>query len=496
MKLSTTDKILVAALIVFTMFSAFCINNYLSDAGDNAQYMILAKSLITFQGYKEISDPAMPDHVKLPPVFPLMLAPLVGLFGFNLPILKVFMLIISLATFISLYLLLKQYVKEYLALGVTCLTIFSFEIFHWSNDIMSEMPFMLFTFLALYYYKKENFWNMCVSVILACLTRTSGIVLAGAIVLSLLLRKEVKTAIKAAIVIAIPNAVWMIRNLLTGNPESYLKYLLYIDPYQPSLGFLPVMELVNRAATGMYFYFGEAPLFISTHRAIFETIPWLSTIIFGIVALGALILLIKKTDPTPIYILATFIFFYFWPWTTIRFLVPIAPFFILFFIMGIKSLIKMATKDKKAIRLILMAIMILLLVVQFPPFIDKFNQLRNPKAEESMALMEVVAKWSANNTNTTETFIVRKPYNYYIWSDRRSSSYPYTYDEKVMFDYLVSFDYVYVDSYSQTTNMFIEPIISSYPEVFVKDYGIEGGQLYKVSERAKQVYRNQTKVKN
>ena len=72
---------LVLLLVCLVLFGS-TVHNELGDiGGDSATYVLLAKSLATGQGYRDLADPAQRPHVKYPPLFPLMLAPLVSAFG-------------------------------------------------------------------------------------------------------------------------------------------------------------------------------------------------------------------------------------------------------------------------------------------------------------------------------------------------------------------------------------------------------------------------------
>lgn len=489
---SKWDYVVLAGIAVFIILSAFCVNDFLSDAGDNAQYMILGKSLITGHGYREINDPLEPVHTKLPPMFPVMLAPLMGTVGYNIIAAKILVIACAVVAFIFLYLLLKEYVSPGTAALITFSVIFSFEIFHWTTEVMSEIPFLMFSIMALYFYKKEKLWQMCLFIALASLTRTTGLVLIPAIGLALVLRKEFRAAITMAFFSALPSLAWFFRNSVYPNADSYINYVLYIDPANKAYGMLPISAIVSRIMNNTWNYLQESAMFVSHYRDLFATYGWLAILVMGITVVGLVFYMLRNKDPLPYYVICFYGLMIAWPWETIRFIVPLAPFILLFFVLGLKEGIDLTISTEKRRPVILGVFLIALFLIQLPPFIDKYEQVKAPELEQPMQMMKLTAQWAKQNTNKTDVTMVRKPYNYFIWSERPTRGFTIVPDQQALFLELMNVDYVFMDTYDQQAETYIRPIINDYPELFVPQYTLYGGQLLKVASYAKQVYRNET----
>ena len=70
-------------LLLFAAVLSFSLQGQIEIINDSGAYLSLAQSLVSGEGYRDIFLDGSPAHTKYPPVFPLLLAPLVYLFGLN-----------------------------------------------------------------------------------------------------------------------------------------------------------------------------------------------------------------------------------------------------------------------------------------------------------------------------------------------------------------------------------------------------------------------------
>ena len=70
--------------------------------GDNAHYIIVAKSLATGQGFRDIQTPGNPPFTFPVPLFPLAITPIVRFFDYDLAPLKLFVAVMAVLTVLSL----------------------------------------------------------------------------------------------------------------------------------------------------------------------------------------------------------------------------------------------------------------------------------------------------------------------------------------------------------------------------------------------------------
>ena len=66
-------------LIVSVIIVAFAFTSIPHSGGDNAGYVSLAHGLLTEGAYLDVFDPQRMKHTKYPPVFPALLAMMIGL---------------------------------------------------------------------------------------------------------------------------------------------------------------------------------------------------------------------------------------------------------------------------------------------------------------------------------------------------------------------------------------------------------------------------------
>ena len=81
MKKDTVAKILILLFGIFYLSSLSSF--HMIQPGDTGAYILLAKSLSLCQGYREIWLVGNPLHTRFPFMYPLLLVPIIYLFGYN-----------------------------------------------------------------------------------------------------------------------------------------------------------------------------------------------------------------------------------------------------------------------------------------------------------------------------------------------------------------------------------------------------------------------------
>jgi hypothetical protein len=197
-KIRLTERKTILLLILIS--SLFCLMRFndimVGTFFDDANYIILAKSLSTGHGYRLINFPQAPVEEAFPPGWPLLLAPLVALFPENFTVLKLLCLFFWLS---SIPLIWKLFAKRLpapygLALGV--FVSLSPSLIGMAGTVMSEAAYLFFSLLTLYLFEvwnrdegKTRIWLIIVVILLAFFTlmiRTIGLTLLAGILLFLL----------------------------------------------------------------------------------------------------------------------------------------------------------------------------------------------------------------------------------------------------------------------------------------------------------------------
>ena len=211
----------------------------LSLTGDNAQFINLGRSLADGHGLSETIEGEPIPHTKYPFGFPLLLAITDIIFPDNLIALKSLIVLLYAISIPLTYLLIRRFAPSPIALGVSALCLASPLLLDYSHQVMSEIPFLLFSLIALlllHRAQKSSTLSTLALAIIAMIAayhiRSAGIILIGTGIIFFALHKKWKETGLIAIgslLLALP---YQIRNASLGG-TPYIKQLLSINPYRP-----------------------------------------------------------------------------------------------------------------------------------------------------------------------------------------------------------------------------------------------------------------------
>ena len=220
-----TYTIALIVILIFAVFYIFLLDNSLSFVlTDTHTYILLGKSLSLGQGYRQIWLPGNPEYKKTPPFFPLLLAPIIYFLGYNFFVMKLICVITAIGSLGLVYLLFKR-LKQSMALIILLLCGFSFQFVYYSQQILTEIPYLFFSLLALIFAKKaanrKNFYSGMLIfaiffILISFFTRTIGASLGISMFIYLLLERRrystqsrfLKDIILLAFFIFIPIFLW------------------------------------------------------------------------------------------------------------------------------------------------------------------------------------------------------------------------------------------------------------------------------------------------
>ncbi|MEO0089255.1 MAG: hypothetical protein ABIK56_01830 [candidate division WOR-3 bacterium] len=480
-------KIFFILFIVFLLFTILTYDPKPALGGDNIHYLLLARSLISFKGYKDLWHPEERPHTQYPFGFPLLIIPFLLIFGEN----SLFLNFLPLLFFIGSFFLIKKIFQEAKwRFLLAALFFFSPLVIENSHVLLSEPPFIFFSLLTFYlfilYEEKKDFRFFILFVFSSIFTffiRTAGIGLLLAIFLYLLTKKNYKFLIIALAIFLIVFLPWERRNKKVREGSSYLQQFLQKDPYQPELGNINLSEYISRVFKNFYlynfvivpkiFYFNEFP------PIIWQIIIGSLTILLIIIALFTLI---KNKKPLNKLIFYYFIFssliIFSWPeiWSSERFLFPFFIFFLyLIFIGGEKFFIKY--KISFFTYPLLFFIFFFYLIRDFQMIKGNLpNTIRN-FAGDRYAGYPIdwqnyfkVLEWLRENTEEKAIVISRKPEFTYFISKRKSFLYKFSSNpEEVLKEMLEKkADYLLYDNFywTGTSQRYLLPVLKIYPQYF------------------------------
>ena len=327
--------------------------------GDNAHYLMLAKSLALGKGYQDLYLPGEPAHTQYPFLFPLILSP------FALSARQTFyshLLILFLGALVPLLAIAWARLSgrtriESLVLFLVIST--SPVYYKFLPNILSEAPGMFFIYLGLFliaYFRVKGLdgfkvFYLAIVALCAFYCRTVAVVIAPALLLPLLIEPEFrkKKFLKVpywvwfAGLFGLGMMPWLIFTKIHGG-LSYLQQLMVKDPYNISLGTITFPDLILRIkenfifhfpSIGDIFEFGEK----DSQREFLSGIICLALVVIGLIEEFRK----KRWEGVSFFVLFILTFLT-WSFKERRFLYPLIPLIAIYFLQGLIILTKIFSK--------------------------------------------------------------------------------------------------------------------------------------------------------
>jgi hypothetical protein len=485
----------------------------LSTNGDDARYYLLGKALHDGKGFRQIQHPTMPVETTYPLVFPLLLS-FVQLFSGSILLAKIVQSVLgALVTLFGFY-LFRIYSKNLLlpmvALCATCATLVQF-----SSSLMSEIPYLFFSLLALYLYemsvrRPKNHWLFWLTILLSVFPmhcRSVGLAFSASWLLTTLLTKQYRYMFAHAAVLMVSVALF---HMATTWDNGYLIQIVQRNTYNPEAGLVTPGEMVQRIMQNIQAY-GSYILQRSLVPLPFQASKGLLALITGACLISILAGWVRSLF-SPMRFLSLYVFMYFgiflmWQtqWSSERFVAGVIPFLYFFLLFGLDAVMELvsgargraAPLKQRFLSLVtpeermtgigsaviwITAILIMLSNIGFQTsFLKKSNAL-GPDWKNFYSC----ADWIRTNTPDSAIVMNRKVELFYIRSKRTGVMYPYSRDvNKVMKTIDDSrVDYVVFDNFAwtATTREYLYPVIQNFQNRFEMVYALNNPPtaIYKV----------------
>jgi hypothetical protein len=228
-------------------------------------YVHHAQNIVEGRGYAEtgyIYNPSFPVYGPeyYPPGYPLVLAPVYGIFGLNLIPMKLEQVFFLLLALIALYAYWKRDLGPGYTLGLVALLGFNPELWIAKDNVLSDIPFLFFFYLTALLVRSARrdgagWWHWSAltgfAIYLAVSTRSVGVALAAGLVLYDVLRLRTITRF-TAVSITVCAAFLVLRPHIIGvGHGGYL--------YQPPTLHTMARNIVVYARVVASFWVGSAP---------------------------------------------------------------------------------------------------------------------------------------------------------------------------------------------------------------------------------------------
>jgi len=406
---------------------------HLQGGGDDVYYLAVAKSLLYGQGFASghlVGSPADTYHT---PLFALTLAGLYRFFPNDYALLKLASLIPTLLSIYLAFELALPYVGPRRATLLSLYFAFNPLVFRAAQDILTEPLFTAFSMAALlclrrYGQARSNlgwsFWGTVLLAGAAYYTRSMGLPLLAAAVLYLAVQKRWQKATLVGSALALLVAPWLLRSYLLGPPSelqvTYAPFYLAQDPTDPHSAALTLPTLALRVLRkGIGYLVRELPALI-TWPDFFDQVSLVNfrltfwpIMAFGLVLSTPVLIGYLRGLRRGWWLLGLYVPLYLAPLVTCsfsspRFLVPLSPILLLFWIEGVRSLL-----TPRWARLALVFVLVLALVCDVAE-LRRAHTLEMPTRQE----WQLVA-WLAENTSP-EAVLMGEPVGLlYLHTDRQ-----------------------------------------------------------------------------
>lgn len=502
------DKTFVILLIVLSALYLLLLNGYISSFVDNTRYMVAAKSLLMGNGFNKIHSVTNAPQTLYPPGYPIILMILMFFFSMNIIVFKLFSILAVFLAMFFFFKLLRRFFDFSTAAIITTAAALSPLIYRYSAVELSESVFLFFSVLTLFLFEKstdkKNGYLYLIPAILAGVSmyyiRSAGIVLIPAVMIFYLIRKDYKKALIFILVFGILIAPWVIRGFTVKSAENgtYFKQFMWKDMYNTRLGKIGVLDLFKRLYRNAFSYstlgLGNSPLL--ERLPINELIPLFIGFLISLTILTGFFSRITKK----LAIVEIYVFFYFglnllWQCIDIRFLHPIFPFIVMYFLIGasvISTKLSQLINSPKLAKYMTSAVVIIVIILSLQvDAIMAVDNLTGKSVSSSHKNFYKANEWLKTNSPKQSIILSIRPEITYLLSGRKSENYLNDGYKKYA-DYYFNlatqnnYDYVIIDTfaYSIRSRKYLTQAILEDKVTFQQVYGPKdnGVRIFKVQK--------------
>ncbi len=348
---------------------------------DSALYLLLSESLAHGDGYSLWGHP----HVHAPPLFPVWLAMLMRLGLGDMIWLNIGMILIALAGFWSIERLVREQASPELALIVVTVFGFCIETLLLSMSQLSDIPFMTLICFGLWNFHRGlrgetgrlEIGTLCLAA--SCWMRIVGIPLALSAAVGLLLqRREVSArrvwanAISLGVVVGVTLGLFAVWHRTHQGPLPAASYAHHLETLSHrSWGAWLLQPLQNVHETGSQY----------SRLLIGQELPaWVASLVFTVPTLVGMWCFARRREwlglITTVGYLASILCLR--P-ILARYLLPVGPFLVLYFLEGIRTLNERVWKARGRGSLVMLGCALILVAVNLPRDLRTVYRLHHPR---------------------------------------------------------------------------------------------------------------------
>ena len=338
---------------------------------DSAYYLILAKSILAGDGFCYLGYPCL----KIPFGFPLLISPVIWLTRSSIGALNIYMLLFCGLAFCMVYLCFQKTFSSVYARFITILFGLSSLMLLYSGYIMIDVPYVAFSFLSLFFILNyierpalATGFGAVVFLLLCFFLRTVGVaLLVGVFFFMVLYHKHLLKSYRFAllsslilfpvvlwgvhnhsVVIDNNDPVWQLQEFITSKDEA--RRYRFDDPTSRITG---MGDIVKRGAQNIGYYAGVSSslmsgMKINPKKENLKLLPLWFLGSFGLIAslllIGIIASLIERRTILDFYFLLYIGILFSWSAREPRYLLPVLPMLLHYFVAGILFVVNNASE--------------------------------------------------------------------------------------------------------------------------------------------------------
>lgn len=483
--------------IVFAIVYTYVFDSKLDLNGDNVHYLNLAKNISDGHGYTTlVVGEGFRPASHFPPGYSLILSMFMTLGVQNLLVFKILNgLFLLVSLFMLAYTTWRLTQNACLGIVIAVLPMFSPQLQHFANIVMSEMSYLFFTilcFFSLYKYdalrekqkvnilKSPWLYLAIVSAVVAYYIRTVGTSCLFALLVFFLFRREWKQLLISAFGIVLLILPWSIRNKIYGIESRYFGTIMTVNPWRPEEG---TISSVGEMWDKMLKNFDETVIKGFTEALFpfvqpnYGEISSLQEILFGVLILcivfwGAWYLKKFRWFLFAFFVANIGLFMLWHGGNGVRYVVPIFPIIYLCFYVGVFALLELLLiyLNLQKILKYVPCIFLLMIFLMLPTIKTQASISKMPYPQAYKNYFSIAEKINKEKNYKGAVVCCRKPelFEYYA-PNVYTVNYHYSKkSEEVILDLIQKkVDYVVLEQLGySSTGLYLYPAIMNHAELF------------------------------
>jgi hypothetical protein len=474
MRKAIKDLIILALILATGIFYIATIRQGHNWGGDFSMYIHHAKNIAEGINYKYTGYIYNPFNGGVgprtyPPIFPILLSPVYKLYGLNLRVMKIEIILMFLAFVTAFFLIFKKEVQfKYMAAMILILGLFP-SFWDFKDNVVSDIPFIFLLYLSFLFIhrlyesgKPKKFLEYIIAGFLMYLcygTRSIGIVLPLSFIIYSLIRYK---KIDRFNIIALSAFTFFVilQSRFLHSDTSYFDMLVVnhkiiaCNLFKHLRGFSILLDNgYSRIIRGVLFVIGSIFAIygyitrIRQRITLFEIFIVFYTVLVSVTIAGH------------------------------RYLIPVIPLYVFYMFRGIETI---ASQRRKVGYLIF----ITMTTVFFISYAGKYSKMDYGAISEGIAKKETIElfEYIRNNTQKKDIFIFYKPRVLALYTDRSASVYHCPEDDRELWDYFykIGANYVIAGEPFEQDRIYLKPFLKRHSGNLQEVYNNRDFNVYRI----------------